>query len=262
MKEQLKRVLKKSPAIYQLAEKSYSSLSLSLRRLKLGLLGTKVLEREWATRHLRRNECDDWGNREGDWIKGYRDSRNHSHRAFLIEKISSFPPISSILEIGCNCGPNLYLLAKKFPDAEIRGIDINPMAVQKGNEQLAQEYSNVKLLVGKADELGQFQDRRFDIVFTDAVLIYIGRDKIKKVIQEMLRVTCRALILMEWHCFGPQCKDPNGLGVYHQGLWKRDYVALLKQFVPAEQMCVTKLTEDMWPEKNWKELGAIVEVAM
>jgi len=253
--------LERWPALHCLVVKIYFALKpIHLKEL---MVGTKAREKEWATRHLRRNECDDWGNGSGDWIKSYWNSQNHSHRPFLIEKISAFSPISSILEIGCNCGPNLYLLGKKFPDAEIRGIDINPMAVQKGNEWLAQEgISNVKLSVGKADDLGEFQDKTFDIVFTDAVLIYIGPDKIKKVTQEMLHVVRRALILMEWHCFEPQCNDSNGLGVYDKGLWKRDYVALLKQFVRAEQIRATKIPEDIWPDKNWETLGAIVEVAM
>jgi ubiquinone/menaquinone biosynthesis C-methylase UbiE len=262
MKEQLKHLLGKMPALYRFITKGYTDSVLRFRYLKYFLSGTEVSEREWATRHLREGERerDDWGEWCYDWIKGYWDSQDHPHRPFLIKTISKYKP-SSILEIGCNCGPNLHLLAKKFPDAEIRGIDINPMAVQKGNEWLAQErISNVKLLVGKADELWQFQDKSFDVVFTDAVLIYIGPDKIKEVIREMIRVTRKALILMEWHSFEPERKDPKGLGVYEQGIWKRDYVTLLKQFVREEQIHVTKVTEDVWPDKNWKEVGAVIEV--
>jgi len=227
------------------------------------LVGTRAREKEWATRHLRKSKGDDWGNGSSDWIKGYWNSVNHPHRPFLIEAISKFDP-SSILEIGCNCGPNLYLLAKKFPAADIRGIDINPEAIQKGNEWFAQEsITNVKLLAGKADELGQLQDKSSDVVFTDAVLIYVGPDKIQKVVHEMLRVACRGLILVEWHCFEPYHNDPNGLGIYYEGYWKRDYVALLKNnWVREEQIHLTKITEDIWPDKNWKEVGGIIEVVM
>lgn len=83
--------------------------------MKEYFLGTQVREREWATRHLRKGERerDDWGKGSNDWIKGYWDSQDHPHRPFLIERISKFSP-NSILEIGCNCGPNLHLLAKKI----------------------------------------------------------------------------------------------------------------------------------------------------
>jgi ubiquinone/menaquinone biosynthesis C-methylase UbiE len=258
MKEQLKHLLEKWPALYRFGETSYYRF----RRLKEYLLGTRVSERGWATRHLRKGEKerDDWCKGSNDWIKGYWDSQDHPHRPFLMERISKFSP-NSILEIGCNCGPNLRLLAKKFPDAKIMGIDINPMAVQKGNEWLAQEgITNVKLSVGKADELRQFRDKSFDVVFTDAVLIYIGPDKIKEVIGEMIRITRRAGILVEWHSFESERKDPKGLGIYYKSLWKRDYVALLKQLVREEQIHVTKITEDIWPEENWKRWGGVIEV--
>ena len=262
VKKRVALLLRRWPTLYNFVTRIYFALK-PVHLMEL-VVGTKAREKDWATRHLHEGERrrDDWGEGSDDWIKGYRDSQGHPHRPFLVERISKFSP-NSILEIGCNCGPNLYLLAKKFPDAEIIGIDINSMAVQKGNEWLAQVgISNVKLLEGKADELGQFRDRSFDVVFADAVLIYIGPDKIKDVIKNMIRITRRALILMEWHCFEPQSKDPYGLGVYHLGHWKRDYVALLKQFDRDEHIHVTKITEKIWPEKNWSEVGAIIEVVM
>ena len=258
MKEQFKHILRKWPMIYRFVETSYYTLR--FRHLKECLLGTKASEKEWATRHLRKG--DDWGKGSDDWIKSYWNSKDHPHRQFIIETISKHNP-SSILEIECNCGPNLHLLAKKFPDAEIKGIDINSVAVQNGNEWLAQEgILNVELSVGKADELRQFQDRSFDVVFTDAVLIYVGPDKIKKVMKEMIRITRRVLIFMERHRFEPDHKDPYGLGVYYLGCWKRDYVALLKQFVREESIHITKITEDIWPDKNWKRWGGIIEVTI
>jgi ubiquinone/menaquinone biosynthesis C-methylase UbiE len=252
MKKKLKSFLKRWPKFYNFLKRGYFAFSGMRRRL----VGTKLEEKYWAKRHFRQG--DDWGNKENDWVRGYWDSRDHSHRSFLMKRIFKLSP-SSILEIGCNCGPNLYIFAKKFPDAEIRGIDVNPMAVQKGNEWFTEEgISNVKLLVGKADDLRQFKDKSFDVVFTDAVLIYIGPDKIKKVIEEMLRVTRKALIFLEWHCFDSRC---NPLGVY-VGHWMRDYIALLREFVPESKIKVTKLPKALWPDQNWQRWGGVIEVVM
>lgn len=256
MNGQIKIILERWPKFYNLVKRGYSTFRSMHYKLGMRLLGTKLEEKYWATRHLRKG--NDWSNKENDWVRGYWDSQDHSHRNFLIERICKFSP-SSILEVGCNCGPNLYLLAKKFPDIEIRGIDINSMAVQKGNEWFKQErISNVKLLVGKADELKQFPDKSFDVVFTDAVLIYIGPDKIKKVIEGMLRVTRKSLILLEWHCFNSKS---NPAGVY-VGLWMRDYVALLKEFVPENKIKVIKMPEELWPDENWQRYGGVIEVVM
>lgn len=264
MKEQLSHQLRKWPAFYSLVAKIYSNLSLYL--LAEYIIGTKAREKEWATRHRRKG--NDWGyiqhpRKEDEWVMSYWDSRNHGHRSFFIEKISAFYPFSNILEIGCNCGPNLYLLAKKFPGIEIVGIDINPGAIQKGNELFAQEgISNVKLSVAKADELEQFQDKSFDIVFTDAVLIYIGRDKIQRIVKEMVRIARKGLILVERHCFDSNNKDRYGLGTRRNGLWERDYTVLLAQSVPEEQIRVTKIPEDIWPDPGWQETGAVIEVTL
>ncbi len=165
----------------------------------------------------------------------------------MVEKISSFQP-DSILEIGCGYGSNLFWLAKKIPSAKVRGIDINPKEVEIGNEFLTKRnISNVKLLVGKADKLDQFKDKSFDVVLTDAVLMYIGPDKIKKVIKEMARIAKKALILVEWHNINSGKKgqyDP------HLGLWKRDYSKLLNNLFPINKINFIKIDKNLWPNEK------------
>jgi len=237
MKDKLKTILKRSPKIYNLVKKGYSTFHNSCYKLKFHLFGTKFEEKYWI------NKKDD--------IRDCWKSINHPHRNFLMEKICKFSP-SNILEVGSSCGPNLRLLAKKFPNAKIVGIDVNPVAVKRGNELFAQQdVSNVKLLFGKAYELEQFRDESFDVVFTDAVLIYIGPDKIRKAIEEMLRVTNQALILLEWH------SKSNPLGVY-VGHWMRDYATLLKEFIPENKIRITKLPGGLWGG-NWQKYGAVIE---
>ncbi|GAI36009.1 unnamed protein product, partial [marine sediment metagenome] len=175
------------PAFYRCISKIYWTFN--FHHLTELFIGTKARERQWAARPI---------------AEGYWDNRDHPSKHFFAERIAAFSPIHSILEVGCASGPNLYLLAKRFPQAQIVGIDINQEAVQYGNGQFAREgISNVKLFVGKADKLGEFQDRAFDIVFTNALLIYIGPDKIKEVIEGILRITHHALVLIELHCFEP-----------------------------------------------------------
>jgi len=250
MKE-LKSFLKRYPRFYNFIKSWYYTLRFNLKE---NILGTKVKKSEWATKHIR----------EGDeWIKHYWNLKNHSHRKFLIEKLSKHYPFSSILEIGSNCGPNLFLLAKKYPNIKIRGVDINALAVQKGNEWFAKErIGNVKLSEGEVSNLSQFKDKSFDTAFTDAVLIYVGKDEIKRAIKEMIRVAKRYLVLVEWNYFNSKNKDPYGLGVHHFNLWKRDYKSLLKQFVPENNITINKIPEDLWPDEGWKELGAIIEVKL
>ncbi len=246
MRQRIVRIIKRWPAFYRFAANIYWTLK--FQHLLELLVGTRARERWWASRSI---------------AEGYWGNRDHPSKHFLAERIAAFSPINSILEVGCTSGPNLYPLAKKFPQAQIVGIDINAAAVEYGNARFAQEgIPNVKLLVGQADELGEFQDGAFDIVFTLSLLIYIGPDKIKDVITGMIRITNQALVLRELHCSEPDTRDSFGLGIYRYGNWVRDYVALLKQFVLEEQIRVTKIPEDAWPAEPWKDLGAVIEVVM
>ena len=235
MKQLFAHFLKRWPTLYCLIAKIYDTVS--LRRWEARLLGERAQERWWARRKI---------------AEGYWNNREHPSKEFLVGRIAAFSPIHSILEVGCASGPNLYLIAREFPNAEVWGIDINTAAIKYGNEQFAKEgMLNVKLLAGKADELGQFQDRSFDIVFTNALLTHISPDKIKEIMEGMVRITRRALLLMEWHSFETLHRD-HMAGAHS---WIRDYVALLKQFIREDQIKVIKIPEGVWPSKGWQRFG-------
>jgi len=212
-------------------------------------------ERRWKNRHLKEGT---------EWItKGYWDIRDLPSRHFLMDKIDHFSPISSVLEVGCNCGPNLYVAAKRFPSlTKIRGIDINPEAVKIGND-LLKEFFNVKLSVGKADNL-KFADNSFyDVVFTNAVLVHIGPTKIETIIKEMLRVAKKGVLLMEWHQEGA---DPLGTRLgnsfINQCRWVRDYRELLKKFVREDQIWLYKIPPEVWPGDDWGKMGYVIEIVL
>jgi len=234
MKEKIKNLFKKYPKIYALLSNFYYKV----KYLKLRFWGTKFEENEWAKRDIK-TVLKSWEN------------LNHPHRSFLIEEIKKIPQLSSILEIGCGYGPNLYHLAKIFPLAEIKGIDVNPLSVKLGNKWL--KGGGVKLFVGRADQLNQFPDKSFDLVFTDAVLLCIGPDKIKKVISEMQRITKKAIILLEHHS-----EKVNILGNYNQGRWLRNYRKLFQSINPKSKIEVKKIPKNLWGG-DWKKYGCIIE---
>ncbi len=237
----IKSFLKKWPALYRLLQNIYHGF----RELtEMHIFGTRI--QEWY-----------WKNRKLKWGQGCLglESISHPHRQLLIERIASYEPFDSVLEIGCASGPNLALLAKKFPNVEISGIDISPIAVKTGNEHFSKEgISNVKLLVGKADDLRQFQDKSFDVVFTDAVLMYIGPDKIRKVASEMQRVAQRVIVLVEHHS-----EEKSASGFYNRGNWLRDYKKLFQ--LPASQIKTTKILPEIWGG-DWGRLGYIIEIKL
>ena len=194
-------------------------------------------EREADDPHL------DWGEGE-NWINGFWESVKHPHRKLLMEKIVEQYPFDSLLEVGCSCGPNLALIKKKFPKSNITGVDVNYPSILEGENRL----KDITFTWAKADNL-PFTSKSFDVILTDAVLMYVAPEEIKKTLKELLRVAKKSLVLCEW----VSASKLGEIKYYH---WCRDYEALLQEM--GLKTTMTNITYEDWPSKNWADVGAII----
>jgi ubiquinone/menaquinone biosynthesis C-methylase UbiE len=155
----------------------------------------------------------------------YWEKRNDDSKLYLLDKLKEFNP-SSVLEIGSNCGNNLFRLAKAYPNAEIVGIDINPLAVELGNKWLKENgINNVSLRVDNVEDLESVSGHHFDVVFSWAVLMYIHPKRILSVVNKLSGIANKGIVLIEMH--KRDLKNP--LGEFHSPAnWKRDYLTILK----------------------------------
>lgn len=194
-----------------------------------------------------------WRFRGKSWAKKYLtpESINHPHRQLLIEHIAIYAPFESALEVGCASGANLYLIAKRFPTVKLYGTDINKRAVYIGREWFATQGINCSFSTHKAEDLKQFPDKSIDIIFTDAALIYVGPEKIERVIKEFARVAKKALIFNEWH-------DESQNSIYNDH-WIHNYRTLLKKFTSEDNIRFTKIPQELWGG-DWAKYGYIIEV--
>ncbi len=243
--KKLKNILKHWPGLYQGIQRIYYAL----RRVLEYILGTGFHEWLWRHRHVGKGRS---------WTESYTVSLDHPHRFFLIDRIRTYAPFQSVLEIGCNTGPNLFLLSGLFPEARFYGIDINPQAVRDGRRWLQEKgLGNVSLEVGKADDLSHFSDKSIDIVFTDAILIYVGADKIDKVISEIKRVARKAVIFLEWNL-----DDEERSFQWYDSHWIYNYRKLLSCHFTTGRVDLVSLPGDLWDDPSWKTYGAVAEVAL
>ena len=213
-----------------------------IKRVLDKTLGTKTDEIYWRFRHFF----------DKSWAENYIiENADHPSKQLLIEIITKYTPLKSVLEVGCASGPNLYALSKKFPDARFFGIDISKKAIRVGTAWISdKKIKNIELFEGKADELGRFPDKSVDIILSVAMLIYVGPDKIDRVIEEMIRVTRKAVILIEWNSE----KEYS----YEFDHWAYNWKALFEK-QGETNISLTKLkSEDS--AGGWKELGHLVEV--
>lgn len=102
-----------------------------------------------------------------DWTGGYKASLAHFEKLQQVDG-----PIKTILEIGFGRGDFSILLAKKFPNATVLGIDTHNLSVQAANENLRKlgnaAPKNVRFELRAAVELSEPKNS-FDVITTNLV---------------------------------------------------------------------------------------------
>ena len=132
---------------------------------------------------------EQWKNLD-NWESHYWITRDHAHRDKVIKELKG-KKFNSVLEVGCACGPMLKRIYDEFK-CEVYGIDISPKAIETGKRLFPEAHFQV----GNAKEIPF--DRKFDLVITDAVLIYFNRADVIRVLSEIKRVG-KQVLFMEMH---------------------------------------------------------------
>lgn len=205
------------------------------------LLGTRFTKFFWRFRHIINHD---------QWANSYIgiDSLQHPHRKLLLEAIKEFEPVDSLLEIGCASGPNLSLLREKYPNAILHGIDISSHAIRVARQHFKNDR-HTHLTVGDTDGLESIETKSIDVVFCDAILIYIGGESIVAVLKNMLRIAKKGIVLVE------QMPTTNAQKETHNQL--HDYPKLLHSISPHLRVSCAKIDQNIWPG-NWGTHGFII----
>ncbi|UCF78425.1 MAG: class I SAM-dependent methyltransferase [Candidatus Eiseniibacteriota bacterium] len=82
---------------------------------------------------------------------------------FLRESGIRFTGEESVLEIGCGIGRMTAYFAERF--RQVSAVDVSPRMIEQARSNL-DRYSNVSLLVCNGYDLNDFEDARFDFVFS------------------------------------------------------------------------------------------------
>ncbi len=91
----------------------------------------------------------------------------------IIDLASEYVSPEKILEIGCGTGRNLAVLAKKYPEAEITGIDVAPPMLKVAARKLEKYGKRIKLLQQPYREpLGE--ERGFDLILISYCLSMVN----------------------------------------------------------------------------------------
>lgn len=182
------------------------------------------------------------------------ETTGHPHRHQIVEAVSSFPVLDSVLEVGCASGANLVNLRKCLPGTHLIGIDINRHAIAAACRHFSERRdNNICLHVGRADSLTNVPNASVDLVLSDAVLMFIAPDRIHNVLVEFARVARHGMVLNEYHCTG------ENAGRFDGGRWIYDLVSLLSHHLPNAHIRTRK---SAFVGGIWDIYGTLIEVRL
>ena len=180
-----------------LQRKTPKALKPFLRPFHEKIANSKVYKNTFVNSKTKQQVHEYWRNPDADNI--HTTYVNASQRSeVLVNTVQKYlkEKDSSILEIGCNVGRNLhYLYSANYHN--LTGIDINQQAL----DDMKKFYPDLRDIQTHCstieDQLPKFADKKFDLVFTMAVLEHIHPDSENEVFNEIARITGKYLITIE-----------------------------------------------------------------
>ncbi|MDD5571128.1 MAG: class I SAM-dependent methyltransferase [Bacteroidales bacterium] len=191
---------------------------------------------------------------EADYINLEKISE-HPHRLEILKSLNAITDVTSVLEIGASWGPNLFLIAKNHPAVRCHGIDISANMVKLGKSFFEyKKIKNISLEIKELSLLRDFKDNEFDVVLSDAVLVYSDDKHINKTAYDISRIAKKAVILSEF-----DDDSGNSSGFAFESDWVRDYKTLFSKYSNSVQK--KSFTEDVWPGK-WSKYGKLITILL
>jgi ubiquinone/menaquinone biosynthesis C-methylase UbiE len=102
-------------------------------------------------------------------------------------KQASIEPNQRVLDLGCGTGTLVVLLKRKYPAAEIVGLDPDPKALRRAKKKVKRAGVSVQLDEGFADEL-PYDEGTFDRVLSSLMLHHLEDQDRERMLREVLRV--------------------------------------------------------------------------
>ncbi|WP_231689551.1 class I SAM-dependent methyltransferase [Bacillus sp. FJAT-27245] len=92
---------------------------------------------------------------------------------------------TTILDVGCGTGQTAAFLALQY-GANITGMDINPIMVEKAKNRMATYKLPVEIIQGSIEDI-PLKDKSFDFILSESVISFVDKKKALREIHRVLR---------------------------------------------------------------------------
>lgn len=161
------------------------------------------------------------------WLQEYEASITRPYRQQIVDAIVALQA-TSLLEVGCHCGPNLRRIAKACPSMRLLGVDVNRTAVDAGKAAVVRDGFADRVTLYHAAFPRQtygLEDGCVDVVLTCYALAYLAPRDLPEALSEAGRIARRAVVLVE-----PMAVNgltPAGVRTLDYEEWRHDYPAAI-----------------------------------
>jgi SAM-dependent methyltransferase len=173
----------------------------------------------WRTRHQ---------TAPAGWAARYWDDLGARHRPVIQQAIEQLAP-TSVLEVGCNAGPNLRRLAQVHRTMRFVGIDCNTEALTLARDRAQAEGWGERVEWIEGDwtaRLASWSARSIDVVLHAYVLAYLPPERLLAALAALGRVARRGVVGCEPDGPGPSRWVGEGPE------WQHDYHPACRQTWP------------------------------
>jgi ubiquinone/menaquinone biosynthesis C-methylase UbiE len=191
----------------------------------------------------------------------YWDSINSPQRFWVCEAVALLGGAESLLEIGCQSGPNLRALARVWPHMQLHGLDVNRAALEEGR-RFAIEAGLTRVTFHEGvvpDSLLSWAAQSVDVALSVYCLAYIGPDQIVTAVRHLLRVARKGIVLVEPMATAQEPAEEFAGDVQGSAYveWRHDYLSILSELAeelpPGEELRAAVL-----PRQHVARLNGVV----
>ena len=147
-----------------------------------------------------------------------------SNLSLFAEALNCVKHPDSILEFGANIGLNLRAIRHLFPQASLKGIEINARAARHLREYIGHEN------VIEGSILRVTQPSPADLVLVKGVLIHVNPEHLPDVYKRIFESSRRLILICEYF-------NPTPVAIPYRGheekLFKRDFVGEIMDLYPS-----------------------------
>ncbi|MGG3803895.1 class I SAM-dependent methyltransferase [Metabacillus fastidiosus] len=163
---------------------------------------------------------------------------NLTKQIFETENINE---TSRILDVGCGTGQTAAYLATRY-GAEVTGMDINPLMIEKAKNRMAKHQLPVKIIQASIENF-PLKDEEFDFIISESVLSFVNKPASLKEIFRLLKK--RGHFFANELTFNEQLETTNEEEI--------------KQFYGLDSILIEKDWIDLFEQTGFKDIKILMQ---